>query len=115
LDTTAGTRVPEDARSSAIKEEEKQQLFAALEQIPAGDREILLMHYLDGLEKQEIARILELHPSTVGRRMEKAFRSLRSFIPASDAPALETLRVPESCSKGVVATLTAVAALGATE
>lgn len=52
----AANHEPADARNAAIMGEEKQRLWAALEQVAPDDREMLLMHYLDGVEKQDIAR-----------------------------------------------------------
>jgi len=114
-DTTKAGHAPADARTAAANEEEKQRLYAALEHIAPEDREIILMHYIDGVEKQEIARLLALHPSTVGRRMDKAMRQLKTELGSKELPSFANLRPAEHNSKSVLATLGAIAALTATD
>lgn len=115
----ASAVTPKDARHAATIGEENQRLYAALDLLPADDREILLMHFMDGMDKQQIARLLETHPSTVGRRIDKSLRfmkkSLKDFQPEGLATQLTRLRPTEHTSRSVLATLTAVAALGAAE
>ena len=53
---------------------------AALRRLPTGQRELLAMHYLDGLDLATIAGILELPVGTVKSRLHNARARLRDVI-----------------------------------
>ena len=56
------------------------QLSAALRQLPAEQRVVLALHYLDGFGISEIAEVLDLLPGTVKSRLHHARRSLKEVI-----------------------------------
>ena len=65
---------PADDLSSdkALLEMEIGQLKAVLENIPAGDRAILLMKYQDGMSIKDIAEILDKTESAIKMKIKRA-------------------------------------------
>ena len=53
---------------------------AALAALPSEDRLVLAAYYLDGRTLAEIARMLDVHESTISRKMDKLAKSLRKKI-----------------------------------
>lgn len=104
-----------DARSPSPRDrasyaQEFAQLDEALRLLPASQREIVLLHFLDGQSKSEVARQLGLHPATVGRQLDRATSSLREQLD----PLLKTaVKSTASSGRGLGRTLAAVAALAA--
>ena len=73
-------------RDLAASTSDKALVQRAIASLPADQREIVWMHYLEDLDKGEIARRLEMHPSTVGRQLRKAVERLRRDLNGTDAP-----------------------------
>ena len=68
-------------------------IHQAIHTLPALQREIVMLHYHENLNNREIADRLEVHPTTVGRQMDKAMQVLRKKIepefeaqPATEQP-----------------------------
>ena len=55
----------------------REELAEALRTLPAGQREVLLMRFVDDLELAEIAAALELPLGTVKSRLHHALATLR--------------------------------------
>ena len=62
----------EELPDSVILEMKQQQLAEVLEEIPPGDKAILLMKYIDGLQIKEIARVLEKSESAIKMQIMRA-------------------------------------------
>ncbi len=60
--------------------ERRSQVHTALEQLPAGDREILLMRCLEQLHVQDIAEILQLSEAAAKSRLRRAFQKISQFL-----------------------------------
>lgn len=60
-------------------------LAAALTQLPAAWREVLLLHYLDGLSLAEVGQALGIGPRAAKQRLYRARRALRSHLAPSYA------------------------------
>lgn len=58
---------------------------AALEALPAPDRNIVLMAKADGLTDFEIAAVMDLPPNQVSNRRRAALATLKAAIAAPDA------------------------------
>lgn len=69
LGTTPSRRV--------VRDQEKQQLLAAMEQIPSDHQIILELSYWETLSGAEIAEALEIAPGTVRSRLTRARQALR--------------------------------------
>jgi RNA polymerase sigma-70 factor, ECF subfamily len=65
-----------DQRIQCIRREEDFKLLAALQELPAAARTVLLLHYFQGLSYQEIGETLSLPVSTVKIRIFRAKKSL---------------------------------------
>lgn len=75
------------AREMLENAERERSLWAAVKQLPESEREVVLLHYSEGLSKAEIASRLGTHPATVGRQIDRALKMLRSSLD----PLLHTL------------------------
>lgn len=97
-------------RERIMAEDEKKLLDEALWSLPEAERELVLLHYMEGLDKKEIAARLGVHPSTVGRQMDKALDKMRErMLQDTIAP----LRPTKRLTSRTVAVVAAVAALSA--
>ena len=54
--------------------------MAAIMRLPLKYREVILLKYRQGLNNEEIARLLHLTPMAVSRRMHKAYEQLKTFL-----------------------------------
>jgi RNA polymerase sigma factor (sigma-70 family) len=73
-----GRVVPESFEASVLDElDSLRKLGAALEPLPASERDAVLMHYVDGLTAQEIAALLGERAGTVRVRLHRARERLR--------------------------------------
>lgn len=69
----------EEATADAAPEttEERARLLAALDELPAETRAVVVLRYLEGLDAPRIAEALGLSPETVRQRLSRALRLLR--------------------------------------
>ena len=56
---------------------DRQELSAVLAVLPVGQREVLLLRFVDGLSLKEIAKALEIPSGTVKSRLHNALETLR--------------------------------------
>jgi RNA polymerase sigma factor (sigma-70 family) len=61
------------------------QLADALRQLPEAHREVLLLHFVEGLETAEVARVLGLREDAVRKRLSRARTELSNLVEKSDA------------------------------
>jgi RNA polymerase sigma-70 factor (ECF subfamily) len=78
LDDVADARLP--AAADAIAMEESAELYAALDRLDDGDRQVLAMHYLSGLSYRQIAEITGEPAGTVKWRTSAALSKLRLIL-----------------------------------
>ncbi|MGE5279031.1 MAG: RNA polymerase sigma factor [Acidobacteriota bacterium] len=64
-------------------------LERAVRRLPAGCREVLLLHDIEGYTHEEIAGLLEISPGTSKSQLSRARGLLRSRLAAGGAPAQE--------------------------
>lgn len=67
----------------AMKEETRQQIIAAVDELPEEQRKILILKELDGLSYKEIADVLEIPQGTVMSRLYYARKKLQEILIAS--------------------------------
>lgn len=101
---------PENAREELERRQQSEALNAAISKLPPELREVVLLHYCEGLSQKEIATRLELHPSTVGRQLQKALATMKSSLEPILRESGPALRPPKHA---VVRALALVAASGA--
>jgi RNA polymerase sigma-70 factor (ECF subfamily) len=68
---------------AVLRTEQRQHVRAALEDLTPTDREILVMHYLEGLSFREIAAILDIGEGAAKMRHLRALRRVRPFLERS--------------------------------
>lgn len=56
------------------------QLRSALETLPVGQRDVILLAEFSGLKQREIAEVLGIAPGTVGSRRDAALKTLRRML-----------------------------------
>jgi RNA polymerase sigma-70 factor (ECF subfamily) len=72
------------ASAAAERGELRERLQAGLAQLPQAQREVVLLHDLEGWKHEEIAGLLGLPPGTVRSHLHYARRRLRSFLGEND-------------------------------
>jgi RNA polymerase sigma-70 factor (ECF subfamily) len=101
-------------RESMAAKEEAQALRVAISHLPAEQREVVLLHFTEGLTHEEIATHLRVHRSTVSRQIQRALKSLRGTLEPVLREAAPRLRAPASAVSRSLAVAAAVGAMSAT-
>ncbi|MBX7244552.1 MAG: RNA polymerase sigma factor [Candidatus Sumerlaeaceae bacterium] len=73
----------ENAREEAARTEQSTALQMALASLRPESRELVLLHYMEGISHEEIARRMGVHQSTVSRQIQKSVASMRGFMETS--------------------------------
>jgi RNA polymerase sigma factor (sigma-70 family) len=82
LDRIARPKVDSvDPFDAAAADEQAQQLYRALDELPAAERAVLVLHYLQGLSYREMAVVLDEPVGTVKWRTSLAVGHLRELLP----------------------------------
>lgn len=74
--------------------EARKAVLGALWRIPATQREVVALHYIEGLSQREIAALIGLPVTTVNNRMHEGRRALRRELVERAAHALRRSRLP---------------------
>jgi RNA polymerase sigma-70 factor (ECF subfamily) len=69
-----------DPVETAIAGEDASRLYVALSDLPREERDVVVMHYLQGLKFDEIAEVLDVPAGTLRWRKGRAFESLRRLL-----------------------------------
>lgn len=101
------------AREIAEAKERHQAVRDAIEELSPDQREIVLLHYVEGLSKSEIARRVGLHPSSVGRQIGKALATMKSALEPVLRELAPAMRAPRSATTRTTALIAAASALSA--
>ena len=70
------SRIPTPYESALVSDENRR-LYQALDCLPQQDRDVIVIHYLQGLSYQDVAEVLGEPTGTVKWRVHKALESLR--------------------------------------
>lgn len=103
-------------RDQAAQTEQQHQLAKALGQLEPEPREAVMLHYFEGLSKIAIASLLGVHPTTVGRQLDRALNQLKTALGAAEVSAqVEAMgaTMRPSSSRALASTCAAVVALAA--
>ncbi|MBA2670045.1 MAG: sigma-70 family RNA polymerase sigma factor, partial [Gemmatimonadetes bacterium] len=95
-------------RDLTAQREEEKLVRDAVERLPADLREVVLLHYMEGLNRSEIGRTLGTHDSSIGRRLRRAHDLLRGEL---DSLLFRSLRPLATGRQGSMRSLALVAAL----
>ena len=71
---------------SAIAEDESRRLYVALDRLGSAERDVVVLHYLQGLSYEEMADVLAQPSGTVKWRTREALENLRSILDAKSEP-----------------------------
>ncbi len=74
--------------SPVVDMENRDELCHALEKLPEAQRDVLLLHAIDGFTGEEIARILGIRPKTVWTRLHRARKTMVELLGKREATAV---------------------------
>ena len=80
---TLRAREPAGPADAVVDHERRQQLVAALDRLPARQRDCLLLRYWSDLSERDIAETLGIGTGSVKRHVHRALRRLSDELPAS--------------------------------
>jgi beta-lactamase class A len=100
-----------DARSYAITREQLNALKAALQQMDCAERELLLLHYSEGLSHSEIADRLDVDKSTITKRLGRIVLALRALLAGGDVEMCTALRARRTAKVRTIAAIVAMLGL----
>src|SRR5262245_23885582 len=66
-----------DPARAAVRKEKREQVRALLNQLSAGDREVLVLRFLERMSSAEAAAVLQISPGAVRLRLMRALERLR--------------------------------------
>lgn len=69
-----------DPVQTAIADEDAVQLYEALARLPADERDVVVLHHLQGLSFDEISEVVGVPPGTLRWRKSRALASLRHLL-----------------------------------
>jgi RNA polymerase sigma-70 factor (ECF subfamily) len=78
---------PDDARPAdgpILAREEAEKFYVALDQLSPAHRDVLILRYLEGMEYEEIARVVCCEIGTVRSRLHYAKQTLRTVLERTD-------------------------------
>jgi RNA polymerase sigma-70 factor (ECF subfamily) len=87
----------------------------AIAKLPPAMRELIMLHYVEGLTKKEIAQRLEIHPTTVGRQLDKALAAIRGLLEPVLRESAPAMQASAGAAFRTIVLITAVSAMAATE
>jgi RNA polymerase sigma-70 factor (ECF subfamily) len=99
----------QDPRQIAADEQERASVRAAIARLPPEQREVVLLHFVDGLSMRDIADNLGVAPSTVSRQLARATRELRGALEPVLRESLAPLRARPALGVTTAALVAAVA------
>lgn len=112
MDETVENTVTDEQPSAAQQlagKEEALELRELLKTLSGEEREVVLLHFVEGLSKSEIARRIGVHPTTVGRQLDKSLARLRKGATSTDR--VQSLGANAAAMRRTVAMVAVVAAL----
>lgn len=100
------------ARDECVDRNMREHLNEAIAELPEDMREIVLLHYAEEVSRIEIARLLNVHASTVTRRLEQAVAMLRTRLGVEAKPeAVRPLRPRKAAAATACALVAALAGM----
>ncbi|MBN1515786.1 RNA polymerase sigma factor [Candidatus Sumerlaeota bacterium] len=102
-----------NAQETMTQNEENRIVHQAIMQLPPNLREVVLLHFMEGLNKAQIATRMDSHPSTVGRQLDKALLSLRQLLTPVLHESMKALRPNRRIVRRTVVQIGLVSALSA--
>lgn len=104
-------RAVQSAEPAMDQNEQHQAVRDAVLALPEQQRELVLLHFAEGLSHKQIADRLEVHPATVGRQLDKALATLRRSLGSWIEQSIKPLRAPRQQLARTMLAVGAVAAM----
>jgi RNA polymerase sigma-70 factor, ECF subfamily len=95
-------RLPREEQDRAVRE--------AIFRLPEMQRDIVMLHYTEGMNQRDIAERLAVHPATVGRQLKSALSTMQGHLEPILRESAPSLRAPQRAMARAL-TLIAAAAL----
>ena len=102
-----------NAREKMSTQEEKKALHEAISELPVELREIVLLHFAEGVSKEQIAAMLAMHASTVGRRLKKALARMKGSLEPILRESAPSLRATKKAVNRAMVLIGALAGMSA--
>ncbi len=99
------------SRDRMIAAEQRRAVERAVLDLPADQREMVVLHYTEKLSKKQIAQRLGMHPSTVGRQIDRAVSSMKGLVQTSLESTAPTLAASAKAPVYAAGLISAVAAM----
>lgn len=107
--------IPDDNPRGVQREmessEESTLVHQAIGKLVPEQREIVLLHCMEGLDQREIARRLGIHQATVGRHLKKAMKLLQGILEVTLQRAKPSYQMSQTFQRQTVGLVVAAAAL----
>lgn len=100
-----------ELREKMESEEQDKSVHDAIMKLPPELREVVILHFAEGVSKADIARLLGVHPATVGRYLAKALKTMRGILEPVLRQSAPTMRAPRKATIRTIALVGAAAAL----
>ena len=84
VDARASLPAAEDPETAAHRREVRELVARGIEQLPDGQREVILLREVEGLSYEEIAATMGISKGTVMSRLHYARRKMVSFLKQHD-------------------------------
>lgn len=90
---------------------EAQAVREAVRKLPTAQREVVLLHFLEGLSKTQIAERFGVYPSAIGRKLERALDCLRRELTTPVPQMARAVAPPPAAVRRTVVLIAAAVAL----
>jgi RNA polymerase sigma-70 factor (ECF subfamily) len=114
LEDSTMENVPDEQPSAREEIEARQRsrgLHEAIANLNPEQREMVLLHYMEGYSKKDVATHLGVHPSTVGRSLDKSLEQLKGLLEPALREATQPLRARRQGSRKAMAYVLAAAVM----
>jgi RNA polymerase sigma-70 factor, ECF subfamily len=101
------------ARQQMETQEQESAIWKAIQALSPEERELVLLHFSEGISANEIARRLGLHQTTITRRLQRTLRRMRGLIEPVLREAAPSLRVSPRVTTRTLGVIAGAAAMSA--
>lgn len=105
----------EGVRERMEREEQEKAVREALSALRAEEREIVVMHFVENLTQEQIAKELRVHRSSISRALDRALKRMRTKLTPTLRSSMSHLRAGKNGKVRTIALITAAASLDTTQ
>ncbi|MBN1477116.1 sigma-70 family RNA polymerase sigma factor, partial [Candidatus Sumerlaeota bacterium] len=99
------------AREAMETQEREQAVHEALSHLPEEERDLVLLHFAEGMSQRDIAGRLGVNQATISRRLARALRAMEVTLESEFRESLSRLRTPRTATVRTMGLMAAVLAL----